>query len=181
MIQGNIIISNPHTTIDSIFNRSVILLADHNKTASTGFIINKPLNIYLKELIPEINIKFKIFFGGPVNKNNLFFIHNSSKLIPNSIEIDENFHWGGDFEKVIELIKLKKLTSKDIRFFLGYSGWNINQLLEEQELNSWIIKDNIFKKKLLNIESENLWKNLIKSIGGDYLIWSNSPENPNLN
>jgi putative transcriptional regulator len=37
-------------------------------------------------------------YGGPVEQDNLYFIHNIPELIPNSIEISNGIYWGGDFE-----------------------------------------------------------------------------------
>jgi putative transcriptional regulator len=51
------------------------------------FIINKPLKYTINDLLPEINASFKIYNGGPVEQDNLYFIHNIPELIPNSIEI----------------------------------------------------------------------------------------------
>jgi putative transcriptional regulator len=42
-------------------------------------------------ILPEINASFKIYNGGPVEQDNLYFIHNIPELIPNSIEISMVF------------------------------------------------------------------------------------------
>ena len=73
------------------------------------------------------------------------------------------------------------IGAENIRFFLGYSGWGENQLETEIELNSWIIKENFIGNKLINVDSKSFWSKQIKSLGGEYLIWGNAPENPNLN
>ena len=64
---------------------------------------------------------------------------------------------------------------------MGYTGWGANQLEEEIESNSWAIAANKQKKALLSTSSKKIWKEKITELGGDYLIWSNAPENPNLN
>jgi putative transcriptional regulator len=79
------------------------------------------------------------------------------------------------------LINEGKINKEDIRFFLGYTGWGANQLEEEIESNSWAIATNKYKKGLLSTSSKKIWKEKITELGGDYLIWSNAPENPNLN
>jgi putative transcriptional regulator len=52
-----------------------------------GFIINKPLKYTINDLIPEVRARFKIYNGGPVEQDNLYFIHNIPDLILASIEI----------------------------------------------------------------------------------------------
>jgi putative transcriptional regulator len=47
--------------------------------------------------------------------------------------------------------------------------------------NSWILTKNSYENKILNKTSSQFWKERIMDIGGEYLIWSNAPENPILN
>jgi putative transcriptional regulator len=102
-------------------------------------------------------------------------------LIPNSIKVSDNLFWGGDFSNVKNLIKDNKIGSNNIRFFSGYSGWTLSQLNNEIKEKSWIITNNRFNDKILKSKTNEFWKEEIKKLGNDYKIWSNAPENPNLN
>src|SRR5574343_397479 len=93
--KGHLLIAEPSILGDVSFNRSVILLAEHNDEGSIGFILNKPLNYSINDLIPEIDAAFKIYNGGPVEQDNLYFIHNIPEIIPNSIEISNGIYWRG--------------------------------------------------------------------------------------
>ncbi|GAA4037408.1 YqgE/AlgH family protein [Flavobacterium cheonhonense] len=179
--KGQLLIAEPSIIGDLSFNRSVILLADHNEEGSVGFILNKPLKYTIKDVLPEIEAKFKIYNGGPVEQDNLYFIHNVPHLIPNSIEISNGIFWGGNFELTKDLINQGLIKKKNIRFFLGYTGWDSEQLESEMQSNSWILSKNIYKKDILGKSSAHFWKEKILELGGDYLIWSNAPENPILN
>lgn len=179
--KGKLLVAEPTMIGDLSFNRSIILLADHNPSGSVGFIINKPLKYTLNDLIPEIKSTFKIYNGGPVEQDNLYFIHDIPDLIPNSIEISNGIYWGGEYETIKRLINEDKIDKNNIRFFLGYTGWGENQLISEIECNSWIVVENDYKNKIIGKSSAHFWKEKISELGGDYLIWSNSPENPYLN
>jgi putative transcriptional regulator len=179
--KGILLIAEPSIIGDLSFNRSVILLADHNEEGSVGFILNKPLEYTIQDLIPEINAKFKIYNGGPVEQDNLYFIHNIPEMIPNSIEISNGIYWGGDFESTKALINEGKIKKNNIRFFLGYTGWDAQQLDREMQANSWIISKNIYENKIIGKSTTDFWKQKILELGGDYVIWSNAPENPILN
>ena len=179
--KGQLLIAEPSILEDLFFNRSVILLAEHSNEGSLGFIMNKPLEYTINDLVPDIEASFKIYNGGPVEQDNLYFIHTIPELIFDSIEISNGIYWGGDFELTKSLINEGKINKEDIRFFLGYTGWGANQLEEEIESNSWAIATNKYKKGLLSTSSKKIWKEKITELGGDYLIWSNAPENPNLN
>ena len=150
--KGHLLIAEPSTLGDVSFNRSVVLLAEHNDEGSIGFILNKPLNYTINDLLPEIEASFKIYNGGPVEQDNLYFIHNIPEIIPNSIEISNGIYWGGDFETTKHLINTGEINKNNIRFFLGYSGWSVNQLEMEMQENAWIVSENSLKKKLLSLK-----------------------------
>ncbi|HEY0091091.1 MAG TPA: YqgE/AlgH family protein, partial [Flavobacterium sp.] len=129
--KGQLLVAEPSILGDLSFNRSVILLADHNSEGSVGFIINKPLRYTINDLVPEVEANFKIYNGGPVEQDNLYFIHNVPELIPDSIEISSGIFWGGDFELTKNLINEGRIKKDNIRFFLGYTGWDSQQLENE--------------------------------------------------
>lgn len=179
--KGQLLIAEPSIIGDLSFNRSVILLADHNDEGSVGFIINKPLRYTINDLVPDIEATFKIYNGGPVEQDNLYFIHNIPDLIPDSIEISNGIFWGGDFELTKDLINQGLIKRNNIRFFLGYSGWDAQQLEHEMTQNSWIISENPYENKIIGKSATDFWKQKIMELGGDYPLWSNAPENPMLN
>jgi putative transcriptional regulator len=179
--KGKILISDPSIIPDLQFSRSIILLVDDNNEGSIGFIINKPLNFELKDLIPVIKSNFPIYHGGPVQQDNLYFVHKIPKLIPGSIKISEGLYWSGNFEIILKLSKDQKINKNDIRFFLGYSGWDANQLNSELDSNSWILCENNYKKDIFQVSDKTIWKNKMIDLGGEYSLWSNAPEQPSQN
>lgn len=179
--KGHLLIAEPSIIGDMSFNRSVILLADHSPEGSIGFILNKPLKFTLNELVKDTDENFIVFNGGPVEQDNLYFIHTVPDLIPESIEISLGIYWGGDFETVLTLLKDKRLVDGDIRFFLGYSGWEPNQLEEELNANVWLVDRNVYENNLIIKSNDTFWREKMIELGGDYSIWSNAPENPSYN
>lgn len=179
--KGKLLIAEPTLTGDVSFNRSVVLLAEHNDEGSVGFILNKPLEYSISDLITEINIPFQVYNGGPVEQDNLYFIHKVPHLIDNSIEISHGIYWGGDFDKTVSLINQKVISEDDIRFFLGYSGWSSLQLDQELLSKSWVVVQNDYESAIIQKSSNAFWKEKMVELGGNYLLWSNAPENPSLN
>ena len=179
--KGKLLIAEPALTGDVSFNRSVVLLAEHNAEGAVGFILNKPLEYDICDLVSEIEVPLKVFNGGPVEQDNLYFIHKVPHLIADSIEISDGIYWGGDFENIIELINSNTITEKDIRFFLGYSGWASLQLDQELTSKSWVVVQNEYQSDIIQKSSAAFWKEKMIELGGEYLIWSNSTENPILN
>jgi putative transcriptional regulator len=82
---------------------------------------------------------------------------------------------------VANLIAENKITTNDIKFFLGYSGWDSNQLETELKSNAWVVTKNTYKKDIIEKSYETFWKEKMVELGGDYSIWSNAPENPSYN
>ena len=179
--KGMLLVAEPSIIGDASFNRSVVLLAEHSDTGSIGFILNKVLDFTLKDLIPELNKGFKIYNGGPVEQDNLYFIHKIPDLIPESIEISNGIYWGGNFEAVKELILKGLISDKQIRFFLGYSGWDAEQLQEELISNSWIVTPQKDAKDIIERPYRSFWKDKMVELGGNYMLWANAPENPSYN
>lgn len=179
--KGNLLIAEPSIIGDLSFNRAVILLADHNALGSVGFILNKPLDYNLKDLIEGTESEFPVYNGGPVEQDNLYFIHKSPDLIPNSIEISNGIFWGGDFNIVIDLINTNQISNDDIKFFLGYAGWAEQQLLDELESNAWLVTENSHNKDIIAKSCSTFWRDKMLELGGNYSIWSNAPENPSYN
>jgi len=180
IVKGKLLIAEPSILNDDSFNRSIILLTEHNEQSSVGFILNKPLNYTIKDLIPEINCSFKIYQGGPVEQDNLYFIHKIPELIPDSIPVSNQIYWGGNFESLKSLLQQQEIKNTEIRFFLGYSGWAKIQLEEEVVNKSWFVSENDFEN-ILSTDNRTLWKNKLMQKGGEYKIWANAPNNINLN
>tara|TARA_Y100000741_G_scaffold115599_1_gene86758 strand:- start:1372 stop:1917 length:546 start_codon:yes stop_codon:yes gene_type:complete len=181
MYKGKLLISPKILIGDVFFNKAVVLVVDDEDSGSVGFIINKKIKYYLSDIINNTKIPFPIYLGGPVEQDNLFFIHNCNDLIPNSKLINDNLFWGGDFKKAINLINDNKIDKKNICFYLGYTGWSGGQLEDEIKNNLWVLKENSSKNEIIKKRKKSMWKKFMISLGGDYLIWANSPDNPYLN
>jgi len=178
--KGRLLISEPSLN-DSIFFKSVVLLTHHNDEESIGLILNQPTKINLNEILNNIPLSdFPVYIGGPLAKHSLHFIHTLGDLILNSKKITDDIYFGGDFDTVIQLMKNKKITKNEIRFFVGYSGWGEDQLNTEIREDSWIVESS--KDDLcMNYSTPKLWSDIMKTKKSDYAIWANMPKDPNLN
>lgn len=183
--QGKILISEPFLK-DFYFKRSIVLLAEHNEDGTFGLVLNKPTTIKISEIINDDSFQVSedfdcnVFLGGPVKTDSLFFIHTRNDLIENCIKIIDGLFWGGDIKLVNHLIENNILTKNDIRFYIGYSGWEPKQLDQELREHSWVVA-NTNADFLLKNPPEHLWKNAVKLLGKEYADWVNYPIDPQLN
>jgi putative transcriptional regulator len=178
--KGRLLIAEPSILNDNSFNRSIILLTEHTKNNSIGFILNKPLSFTVHDLVPEIDCSFPVYQGGPVEQDNLYFAHKVPELIPESIEVANGVFWGGNFDSLKILLGKQELKISDIRFFLGYSGWEGNQLEDELKTDSWFISENNYQN-IFATDNTTIWKNKLLEKGGKYKIWANAPSDIQLN
>ena len=180
-VQGCVLLSDPFTQ-DPYFSRSAILLCRHNKKETFGFVLTNYIEIDLNKLdenMPEIITK--ISFGGPVEKDNLFYIHTFGKEIEGSEKIIDTLYFGGDYEMLFELIKADPKRINEVRFFIGYAGWDFEQLNNEMKDHSWIAVTNITEKEILSTSSDHFWKDCMTKQGSKFEMISNFPLNPNEN
>lgn len=127
---------------DDNFIQSFVFITEHNEQGALGFVINKIFERGLHELVEfSSSPSFPLYSGGPVDKEHLYFIHKRNDLITDGVFVTDDIYMGGDFKKVITLINNKILTPSDIKIFIGYCGWDVNELEEEIAEGSWTITD----------------------------------------
>lgn len=175
--QGKLLISEPFMN-DPNFKRSVVLLATHNEEGSVGFVLNRPMELKLNQIVEEFEENdFPVWDGGPVQRDSLFFIHTLGDAIPDSINIMGDLYWGGNFETVKALLHGKNISENEIRLFIGYSGWSAGQLNEEIKRNSWLVAPASIDIVMTN-DWNKLWQDVLKGMGQEYGMIANFPENP---
>lgn len=178
--KGRILISEPFMP-DPYFKRSVVLLLEHNEKGSFGFILNKSIEFKLNQTLidfPEFDTK--VYMGGPVQPDHLFFIHTLGDKIDETVQISDGLFWGGDFESLKHQIAIGELRADQVRFFLGYSGWDSDQLSHELDEESWIISD-INAPEILQTNPTELWRECLIKMGENCSQIANFPEDPTFN
>jgi putative transcriptional regulator len=177
---GILLIADPFLK-DPNFLRTVVFLCDHKEEGSFGFVLNRKYENTLNELIPGLDdLKLPVYYGGPVQMDTIHFLHQYPDEIPGSEEVIKGVYWGGDFEKVVEMLKNGTAHPDKIRFYIGYSGWSDGQLTTELEEKSWLTVAGT-RKLIFHHNYEEIWKDSLKQLGGDYEMMINFPIDPQLN
>ncbi len=87
--KGKLLISSPEIS-DGIFDKSIILICEHDANGTMGFILNKPLiNVSLETIWTNIGYEKKnpyfnnedVCIGGPLASNAMFVIHSPEYFI----------------------------------------------------------------------------------------------------
>lgn len=178
--RGKILISEPFLR-DVTFGRSVILLVDHTEEGSMGLVINKPLPLLLNEIIMEFKYlnEIPLYKGGPVATDTLFYLHTLTD-IPGSISISKGLYLNGDFDEIKKYILQGNEIDGHIHFFLGYSGWESEQLHNEIKENTWLVSEEE-KSYLMKDNTKDMWRKALEKLGSKYETWSRFPQVPTFN
>lgn len=178
--KGHILVSDPYLP-DPSFRRSVVLLCEHNENGTFGLILNKPLGLAVNDtLIGFPDFAAEVFMGGPVEPDKLFFIHTLGNTLNASVHISGNIYWSGDFEHLKHLAEKGIAHAGNVRFFIGYAGWEKGQLDKELKEDSWIVAQ-ADEHDLMQDNQHQLWQRILVKMGGPYAILANFPEDPNMN
>lgn len=173
-------VSEPYLP-DPNFERSIVLLCEHNESGSFGFVLNKPSLALLNDVMEGLEtLNVPLFVGGPVQQDTLHYLHRCDE-VAGATQIAEDVYWGGDFDNLKFLINSQQINQKDIKFFLGYSGWSEGQLNAELEADSWIVSNKFDGELVFETNPKEMWKKSLESMGGRFSIYSNYPEDPRMN
>lgn len=177
---GVILISEPFLK-DPNFMRTAVFLCEHNEEGSFGFVLNRPFEQRLEDLIPDLDgISIPVYYGGPVQPDTLHFLHNIPELVGGAQQVLPSVHWGGDFKEVIRLIKQKGLDLNNIRLFLGYSGWTNGQLIEELQQKCWLTVAGS-RRLVFHSNPVEVWKDAVRELDESFHPIIHYPIDPSLN
>ena len=101
-------------------------------------------------------------------------------LLEDSQEVVPGVFWGGDFEKLKFLIGRGLITERDIRFFVGYSGWSEGQLQSEIDYGSWV-PATMDRNYLFNSPPEKLWSQVMGNKGDLFEVIADMPDSASFN
>ena len=181
--KGYFLIANP-VLPDPNFSRTVVLLCNHDEQGSFGLVKNRPAPISAKEVFEEMGVSDsppgKIFIGGPVSPSQVFYLCRSKIPLPELDAISDGVYMGMSGELLDNLMMRIADPEKNIRFYMGYSGWGAGQLAGEMERLSWLTCE-AQSEFIFQENEESIWAYAVKSMGKDYEYLINAPVNPQWN
>ncbi len=178
--RGTLLLADPFLS-DGTFDRSVILICEHNETGTMGFILNNKTEYHLPDVLEDLSdANQDLYIGGPVQQNTLHYLHRIGPVIQNAFQVTNHIYWGGNFDQLKVNAQLKTIDPGDIRFFLGYTGWGKGQLEAEIADGTWLAF-NGHEFDFFDIPPKELWRSVLKEMGGKYREMANYPKDPNMN
>jgi putative transcriptional regulator len=163
--------------LDPFFHRSVVLLVRHEEEGSVGFIVNRPTDIRVREILKGMELEWQgrdeavAHFGGPVQPQlgTVLFGTETAGGPLAALEAEgvaEVLPGLGITQHVGDLSQLAAEPPDRFRLLLGYAGWGAGQLVEEILRNDWLTapatSDLIFAP-----DPERIWDAALRSVGID--------------
>ena len=171
--KGKLLISSPEIVGD-LFDKSIILICEHDANGTMGFIINKRLidvnlgsiwaNLgYEEKNLPSAN--GNVLMGGPLASNAMFVIHSPEYFIDKkTVKVYEEISVTGTKE-ITDDIQKGQGPRKSL-FLLGYSGWAPGQLEDEIMRDSWFVSEKI-GNLIFGVDYQSKWSEALFLIGID--------------
>ena len=136
---------------DENFVGSVVYLCEHTERGALGLVINKPIDIKLRNLFEKVEINLDrqeladqpVYYGGPVQSERGFVLH--EKQLDGAGPYNSTMSVRGGLEMTTSKDVLEALAGgsgpKKVLVTLGYSGWQAGQLEDELGRNGWLTVD----------------------------------------
>lgn len=182
-LTGRLLVASP-TLIAPVFERSVILLLDHNdETGSLGVVLNRPMAVGVESILPQWRALAtepgRVYEGGPVGTDSALGI----ALVPGDSGGPEGVR------RLTGAVGLVDLDSEPdelvghvagLRVFVGYAGWAAGQLRDELSEGSWFVVDSQAGDGFTQ-HPDALWVDVLKRQRGDLSLVASYPEDPEWN
>jgi putative transcriptional regulator len=173
---GSLLVAHPNM-LDPNFRRAVLFISAHDPDdGALGVIINRPLDKSVADLVtevpPERLADVPVFFGGPVERNQLMFAtfewrKGEGLTLNHYVNIDDASARTGD-------------DAMSIWAFVGYAGWSAGQLEAEMKQKAWLLQ----KPSRAALKPERLpklWFEIMRGLGPWYKMLAAAPDDPSLN
>lgn len=152
---------------DPNFDRTVVLMLEHNDVGALGVVLNRPrpegeiegLEAWWDRLAPPA----VVFSGGPVETDALIALA----------------HTDGGWES-LDLAGPPPDGVRDVRIFRGYSGWSPGQLEYEIDEGAWMVFDAV-PGDLVSVRPHELWRVVLRRQGGRLAWIADAPDHLSLN
>lgn len=153
--------------MDPFFQRSVILLLHHDDEGSFGFIVNRPTEILITEVLSGMEIDWTgpddatAYFGGPVQPEVGTVLFAGREEAGNEVAPGLRVS-----RHVQDLASLAPAPPERFRLILGYAGWSSGQLVDEIQRNDWLTAP-VDDALIFAGEPAEAWRGALRSVGVD--------------
>ena len=172
-VRGSLLVAKP-TVGDFFFRRSLVLIVDPDEgEGAMGVVVNHYTGYNLRDIMPELESveEIPLFLGGPVGTQMLFFMHTlGPDIVPEAIEVGDGVWFGGDFDAVKRYVELGAPVEGHIKFIVGYSGWEKDQIGHELKRHDCAVLNNGGRELLMGDGDDDRWRDAVSRFGDQYRL-----------
>lgn len=167
---------------DPNFERTVILVLQHDDEGSLGVILNRPSELTVAETVPawegEVSVPGVIHVGGPVGQGGMLALARAGATAP--VQGWSELSAGlGALDLTLDPEEVGGELA-GLRLFAGYAGWGPGQLRSELMVGAWWVFDAL-KSDVFTPEPAELWWQVVRRQGGDFRMYAFAPLDPSVN
>ena len=180
-IAGRLLVATPLLG-DPNFDRTVVLMLEHNDEGALGVVLNRPSEIDLAGPLPDWDRLAAppsvVFVGGPVSQGAVIALAR--------VEAERDSEaWSRVLPQVGVLDLTVDLTAvgidvEEVRVFTGYAGWGPGQLEAEIEEGAWFVVDAEPADAMAD-DPEALWRTVLRRQRGALAKFAWYPRDPSVN
>jgi putative transcriptional regulator len=180
-LRGQLIIASPLLQ-DPNFDRTVVLITEHDEEGAMGLVLNRPSDAPVAEAVPDLawvapDDDGLVHIGGPVAPDGVIVLAewDDPTLAAVLVESDLGFVPGdAPSQEALEL------AIRRARVYAGHAGWGPGQLEEELAEDAWIVEAPL-REELFSEDPESLWAAVLRRKGREFALLSTMPPDPSLN
>ena len=158
---------------DPNFHRTVLLMLEHESSASFGLVLNRPVDLQLSDLFRSLQFDWRgdaeatVAWGGPVEPNSGWMLFGDSPLLDAETEQVRPVVAGVNFGGSMDVFKqVAETPPASLRFLLGYAGWGPGQLEFEIAQGAWLSAE-ATREVVFDVPAEAMWDHVVRGMGID--------------
>jgi putative transcriptional regulator len=180
---GRLLVAAP-SMLDPRFHRCVVLVLDHDHTGTLGVILNRQLEVPVREVLPDwtgdVSAPDTLFGGGPVSPDSALAVgvlDASTSDAPVGWRMMHGRVGLVDLDTPVELLAGALLG---MRIFAGYAGWSPGQLEAEVDEGGWLVVQ-ARDEDIVTSAPDRLWTDVLRRQEGDMRLLATHPADPAMN
>lgn len=150
--------------LDANFSETVVLLTEYSPEGAMGVVINRPTEVQLAELLPEVKELQQrtelVYLGGPVARTRMFLLVRTPEKPEGAYPVFADVYVSAS-RAVLKQMAKNSGAKATFRAYAGYAGWAPGQLEQEVARGDWYIvpadAGTIFDKA-----AETIWPELVR-------------------
>ena len=129
---------------DPFFSKTLTYICEHSEQGALGLVINRPIDLTLKELFDQLSIssddqtlgRFPVMFGGPIQLDRGFVLHQPVGEWQSTMVVNQGMGLTTSLD-ILQAIANGE-SPEQLLVALGYSGWAPGQIEHELSQNAWL-------------------------------------------